>query len=158
MSAPHKHAAIIKAWADGVEIECRQATDNGFTPWGRITTPDRPSWDATEYRVKPEPAKYPETRMTFDDCLDAWGAPELKWHARTKQIANAAIKHAIDHNYCAPPIDLFAFSDEFVKKRDERDMAIAKAVEAHIAKTLRETTGWHIVDCGLPAIIASVKD
>lgn len=56
MCQPHKHAAVIKAWADGATIECR--------------TPDRRSWQVIntsptgagpcfyndyEYRVKSKP-------------------------------------------------------------------------------------------------------
>ncbi len=48
---PRKHAAIIKAWADGAEIEYREYPTSG--PWH---TRDNPSWlDAVEYRIKPEP-------------------------------------------------------------------------------------------------------
>ena len=48
MKTPHKHADLIKAWADGAEIEMRLS--NG--KWGEA----KPSWDeGIEYRVKPEP-------------------------------------------------------------------------------------------------------
>lgn len=51
MSRPHKHAAVIKAWADGKEIE--------FRPFGRdywqTMRDNHPLWNEnTEYRVKPE--------------------------------------------------------------------------------------------------------
>ena len=47
---PHKHAELIKAWADGAEIEYR-LVDGDWMPIGRFTT-----WnDAYEYRIKPEP-------------------------------------------------------------------------------------------------------
>lgn len=50
MNKPHKHAEVIKAWADGAKIQVRLATT---APW--ITTTD-PSWlEDMEYRVKPEP-------------------------------------------------------------------------------------------------------
>jgi hypothetical protein len=51
MKTPHKHAELIKAWADGAEIECIIATtDKWFTP-----NPKRLSWDDDmEYRIKPE--------------------------------------------------------------------------------------------------------
>jgi len=48
---PHKHAELIKQWADGAEIE-REA---GYK-W--IVTP-YPSWyDHLIYRVKPQPLEY----------------------------------------------------------------------------------------------------
>lgn len=44
---PHKHAEVIKAWADGAEIEYRS---NGYTGWCDATTPN---WaEHLEYRVK----------------------------------------------------------------------------------------------------------
>ena len=50
MKTPHKHAATIKAWADGAEIECRQ-TESGT--W--VTVSD-PAWSKyAEYRIKTEP-------------------------------------------------------------------------------------------------------
>jgi hypothetical protein len=49
MNTPQKHAALIKAWADGYEIECQTS----FKDWVGTNIP---TWDdATEYRIKPEP-------------------------------------------------------------------------------------------------------
>ena len=48
---PHKHAELIKAWADGAEIEI----NNPFRGW--VLAPN-PSWhEENEYRIKPEPPK-----------------------------------------------------------------------------------------------------
>lgn len=48
MKQPHKHADLIKAWADGAEIEVYW---NG--KWEETASPD---WNTqAEYRVKPEP-------------------------------------------------------------------------------------------------------
>lgn len=47
---PRKHAAIIKAWADGAEVEFLDR------PSGRWTQATTPTWSYdTEYRIKPEP-------------------------------------------------------------------------------------------------------
>lgn len=47
---PHVHAEVIKAWADGYEIEYRHDL------FGLWRTAVQPSWIInTEYRVKPEP-------------------------------------------------------------------------------------------------------
>lgn len=49
MKTPHKHAELIKAWADGYEIQYQ--TDG--SGWFDI---EDPSWhEDTEYRIKPEP-------------------------------------------------------------------------------------------------------
>jgi hypothetical protein len=45
---PHKHAELIKAWADGAEIQYRY---QNFIDWYDI---ENPNWDVTkEYRIKP---------------------------------------------------------------------------------------------------------
>ena len=50
MKTPHKHAEIIKAWADGDKVEY---WDVGEKCWLDI---DTPSWaKSNEYRIKPEP-------------------------------------------------------------------------------------------------------
>lgn len=50
VNKPHKHAEVIKAWADGAEIEYRDPS--GGDPWELI--PD-PHWiPEFEYRVKPK--------------------------------------------------------------------------------------------------------
>ena len=49
MKTPHKHAELIKAWADGTEIELLQSPDS----W---TKASNPGWyEDSEYRIKPEP-------------------------------------------------------------------------------------------------------
>ena len=51
MNKPHKHAELIKAWADGAEIEYLIRN----TEW-RTTT--QPAWDScTEYRIKKHTVK-----------------------------------------------------------------------------------------------------
>ena len=49
MKTPHKHAALIKAWADGAEIERRDSD----CYWISV---NQPVWNTdSEYRIKPEP-------------------------------------------------------------------------------------------------------
>jgi hypothetical protein len=51
MKTPRKHAELIKAWADGAEIEYREYPDSGN--WH---VRDIPNWTGTgAYRIKPEP-------------------------------------------------------------------------------------------------------
>lgn len=54
MKTPHKHAELIKAWADGAEIEFRIPENGRLSyPWSPAT---RPEWhEGLEYRIKPEP-------------------------------------------------------------------------------------------------------
>lgn len=50
MMERHKHAELIKAWADGAEIECRQGSS---TTW---VTVESPTWSIHgTYRIKTEP-------------------------------------------------------------------------------------------------------
>lgn len=49
MKTPHKHAELIKAWADGADIEVKGPLDKEWYP-------SKPDWhDELEYRIKPEP-------------------------------------------------------------------------------------------------------
>jgi hypothetical protein len=51
VSTPHKHAAVIKAWADGAAIECKGC--GPMSIWKTVTNPE-PIWSTDwEYRVKP---------------------------------------------------------------------------------------------------------
>ena len=45
---PHKHAELIKVWADGADIQLFRTYDN---MWEDITRPD---WSASKYRIKPQ--------------------------------------------------------------------------------------------------------
>lgn len=50
MKTPHKHAELIKAWADGAEIQYSTGLSHLWH------SADNPSWwKGYEYRIKPEP-------------------------------------------------------------------------------------------------------
>jgi len=64
MNKPHKHATLIKAWADGAEIQF-------FTPetkqW-RDFCSTAPAWLLdTEYRIKPKTIKYRVALFGYED-------------------------------------------------------------------------------------------
>ena len=52
MKTPHKHAAVIKAWADGAEIQHRP---NAGWEWSEATLLTLAQGVGGEYRIKPEP-------------------------------------------------------------------------------------------------------
>jgi hypothetical protein len=85
------HAEMIKAWADGAEIQGRVV---GTEVWRDY--PD-PAWVSDwEYRVKPVIA-YPETGMTPDAlALALQEAPAKSVALELRAVANAALRHAID--------------------------------------------------------------
>ena len=65
MKTPHKHAELIKAWADGAEIEIESPKDGKWYP-------SVPDWLTTwNYRIKPEPKPdfvgYTEIRYAYSD-------------------------------------------------------------------------------------------
>lgn len=50
---PHKHAELIKAWADGAEIQMKNVFEG---VWVSYEEYEDPSWNINyEYRIKPEP-------------------------------------------------------------------------------------------------------
>ena len=55
---PHKHAELIKQWADGAEIEVRVDSFNG---WVNVLTPNW--YEDRVYRVKPKPKWTPKYRL-----------------------------------------------------------------------------------------------
>jgi hypothetical protein len=51
MNKPHKHADIIKAWADGAKVQVKNVSISQAADWLDV---NNPSWDtANEYRIKP---------------------------------------------------------------------------------------------------------
>lgn len=82
MSKPHKHADLIKAWADGAEIEYLNVGANSV--WAVAKSP---RWDGQgEYRIKPEPKpdvveKYFANGYTKYGCVrvaEHWKRENLK--------------------------------------------------------------------------------
>lgn len=126
---PHKHAELIRAWADGATIQCKE--HQAKVPWEDCPCP----WWSDEYdwRVKPaEPEKsYPRCKMTWQELHDAWqpkSAPDEEgytWNSDVAEnIANAALRHACDTGQIVTREEF----DRAVGDRAKRDMAIAKAV------------------------------
>jgi len=68
MKTPHKHTELIKAWADGAEIEVRNSTDE--ERW-EVTT--LPLWrDYFEYRIKPKQEPKPNI-VRYGIAHKYWG-------------------------------------------------------------------------------------
>jgi len=80
MKTPHKHADLIKAWADGAEIEYRSYSSSNWHPiclgW---------TWDTTlivEYRIKPEP-KLDAVDYVRVGAFHRISVSELEWARET---------------------------------------------------------------------------
>ena len=87
---PHKHAVLIKAWADGAKIECK---DGGSGEWVDCYGP---AWtEYGEYRIKPDPV-YPVTRMSGDELYLMYMHDKNKGSESVVVVVNAAIRRAIE--------------------------------------------------------------
>lgn len=71
---PHKHAELIKAWADGAEIECLEDCNS----WIPVTKPIwREDW---VYRIKPEPKPDVVEELTlYRNLAVPFGTVEMPW-------------------------------------------------------------------------------
>jgi hypothetical protein len=79
MKTPHKHAELIKAWADGAEIELKLL--NGI--WH--SSPYHCWYEEHEYRIKPEP-KPDFFRYVFADSNAAGYVHKTKWPEDTLKL------------------------------------------------------------------------
>lgn len=78
MKTPHKHAELIKAWADGAEIEFFSPT---IERWIFIIYPD---WGmGTKYRIKPESKPEPKP----DIVRWCWSSVHMGWDSPTPSCA-----------------------------------------------------------------------
>lgn len=72
MRTPHLYAELIKAWADGAEIEAYQ----GGNSWKYVPTP---VWSlGTTYRIKPEP-KPDIVRWCWSNTSMGWDTPNPEY-------------------------------------------------------------------------------
>jgi hypothetical protein len=101
MNKPHKHAALIKAWADGAEIQ--YLNTYATAPHWVDVVENKPEWDdSTEYRIKPE-KEYPKSTLDYNDLC---------------KIVNKAIE---EHRKGGSGEDIYTFmcricADEAVKR------------------------------------------
>jgi hypothetical protein len=74
----HKHCDLIKAWADGAEIQCRKHNSD----WADIVG-GSPSWfHEWEYRIKPKTIKY---RLAL---IQGWDYPWVNAAMSKAEAAN----------------------------------------------------------------------
>lgn len=113
---PRAHSELIKAWADGAEIE---AFDKDDGEWVTLTTPC--FWNSnSEYRIKPAAPKWPETTISEELIISAYfGGGDVRGSEEEMKaffrIANATLAHALETGLVVLP-------------DPERDMKIARAI------------------------------
>ena len=61
---PHKHAELIKAWADGAEIECKWGFDDD---WEDCEIPD---WECDEFEFRIKGESKPDIVLYIDISLN----------------------------------------------------------------------------------------
>lgn len=159
---PHKHAEVIKAWADGAAIEFRYSQGD----WK--TSKDPNFLLDIDYRIKPEPpAKaYPVTLMKIEDYNNALsksrGCVEI---VAAADIANAAIRHAIDVGQVVTVEDHQAALDRLgrslrdveIARHPMRDMAVALAIQSVcVSAVAGPAERRKILDIDIASITASV--
>jgi len=101
MGKPHKHAEILRAIADGKEIEWKSPISNTWEDCGNSVFSLLQTATSCEFRIKPQ-REYPKTSLT-DEELRAWNhrdpncAHELNSRDEgLRCVANAAIRRYID--------------------------------------------------------------
>lgn len=132
---PHKHAEVIKAWADGEQI---QYYDGLCDKWLDIDDPD---WcENQSYRVKPEVVKpkWPESTMSDKELQAVMDNPdnhEGGWDL-ARDIANAAIAHALETGLVVLP-NIVTNTAQVDYKKDIEDWgsnALSEAAREFISK------------------------
>jgi hypothetical protein len=84
---PHKHAAIIKQWADGAQIQVNRT--------GGWVDTISPQWGDFIYRVKPE-IVYPVTQLTPKEVARLYKEHDDNVTPSVIYMMNLAIQQAID--------------------------------------------------------------
>lgn len=131
--AAHKHAEVIKAWADGAEIEWRE----GEGAWIRIANP---AWRKDlEYRIKPaEPEReYVVTDLGEDELM---GCIKGMTHLRDdiRDACNLALRQAQNSGQLVTRAEF----DRAVGDRQKRDMAVAEAVQKEVQNQANARCLW----------------
>ena len=74
----HKHAELIKAWADGAEIECKGGLY--YQNWEPVS---QPNWSNScyDFRIKPIPDPYAELKAAYLAGKDIEFRSPLGWLA-----------------------------------------------------------------------------
>ena len=86
---PHKHAELIKAWADGAEIQFKS---QGSTDWRDASTPQ---WNLDcQYRIKPEPKPDRHEYVVVQKGSGIWRRSTLV-DAQAKAMLDSVILHLI---------------------------------------------------------------
>jgi hypothetical protein len=152
----HKHAELIKAWADGAQIEFYDADSDEWRPC------PAPSWyPADQYRIKPveQQRVYPVTHMTGNELASVFelNKDAVRLAVPMRAVADAALRHACDNGQVVPREEF----DLAVGDRKARDMAVARAVQEAASKCMSRERHCdrisEVMGINLARVIAEVR-
>ena len=90
---PHVHAEVIKAWADGKQIQFKNELTNGWIDLAIL----HPSWLLTsEYRVKPETIRYRAALLTCGTLGHRTASANTESGVRAFEAANTFVRWLTD--------------------------------------------------------------
>lgn len=142
MGEPHKHAEVIKAWADGAEVQV-YLEDSGT--W--VDLNETIYWhEVLKYRIKPEPPKYPQTMMTDAELQYKMPVCTHEFTGYVRRVANAAIARAIEDGDVVPAAML------------EKVAEAACYATYNAVRSVNYNVAYGDLKLDLAAIIASVKE
>jgi hypothetical protein len=95
----HVHAEVIKAWADGAEIQCKGP---GVKEWYSFRADEQPGWfPSWQYRVKPKDdvvvekrlIMFPENKnvVTYNPCAGVPANIQLTFDGETGALKKAEV-------------------------------------------------------------------
>lgn len=127
-----KHAELIKAWAEGAEIQFKNGAN-----WMDIPVP---AWSEIEvYRVKPSEPVAPIvlTGMTDKELVDCYGPVRMESAIEAyRRIANAAIARAIADGQVIPVTEHAKFSEKIAEGKRKAIDKLNAACCAHNMKLM----------------------
>jgi hypothetical protein len=154
MGAPKKHAEIIKAWADGADLQVRGSDGQ----WDDVVWP---GWgNNLEYRIKPEE---PALRLAAA-TVEAIAAYYCLMPATVEAVSARVLHDAAELQLVVPMAEVQEVAREMTKRlRGKRELAVAESVQSAAERiACRNSDGMAIYNeingLDLPAIIATVKD
>lgn len=161
MNKQHEYAEVIKAWAEGRTTQYRHRRTNG--EWVDMHPSEFDFRVGAEYRIKPDPPKYPQTRMTRDEARTIANTAPLR-ECPHIAVANAAIARAIEDGQMVPtekvPGARLVFDAELAQLVPASVLwKVARAVFAECdSRMIDMYNDQALQSIDLAAIIASVRE
>jgi hypothetical protein len=146
MGTPHRHAEIIKAWADGADLQVRGSDGQ----WDDVVWP---GWgNNLEYRIKPEA---PTLRLPAE-AVEKIASYYCLLPATVEAVSARVLRDAAELQVVVPMAEVQEVARQLANKRV---LAVAEAVRDKCAAVTTEMAeDARIRSIHLPDIIATVKD